>query len=337
MKTEMDALKAVRRDWSALGEIPEALRTPDVCLDACRQCGMALAAVPDAVLSPEICLAAVREDPAMLSLLPERLLTPDLVAEACAATDEEAPSPLRFVPDAVRSESVCLAAVRENGLALRFVPDAVRTPAVCMAAVQDNGRALCLVPEALRTEDLCREALRQSEHVRGDVPERLRAVLADAVREASYDRAWLGPSMWTLGEALECAGRDLGESLDGFFRDFILSGLASEFETGLPLCDGGCSGLELVQLVLEWRGETLPEDAGGDGPWLQEPSPEYRAGWALAWYQWKRNEPFMEILRDVSASEIVAMPELPCRKAALSAFGEALDALRTRRRCQNEN
>ncbi len=45
----------------------------------------------------------------------------------------------------------------------------------------------------------------------------------------------------------------------------------------------------------------------------------------------------MEILRDVAASEFVAMPELPCRKAALSAFGEALDALRTRRRCQNEN
>ena len=39
----------------------------------------------------------------------------------------------------------------------------------------------------------------------------------------------------------------------------------------------------------------------------------------------------------VSVSEIVAMPELPNLKANLPAFGDALDALRARRRCQNEN
>ena len=35
MKTECDALKAVHRDWSTLGEVPEALRTPEICLNAC--------------------------------------------------------------------------------------------------------------------------------------------------------------------------------------------------------------------------------------------------------------------------------------------------------------
>lgn len=97
---------------------------------------MSLVAVPELVLSTEIGLVAVSADPEALKLVPEWLLTPKLVAEACATADEEAPSPLRLVPESVR------------------------TSAVCMAAVQENGRAPSLVPEALRTEDLCRDALR---------------------------------------------------------------------------------------------------------------------------------------------------------------------------------
>ncbi len=152
--------------------------------------------------------------------------------------------------------------------------------------------------------------------------------MASTVREAAYDRAWLGPSRWTLGEALECAVHDLGMEADAFFRDFIVSGLVAEFELGLPICNGGCSGLELVQLVLEWHGEEMPEDAGGDGPWLPEPTLEYRTGWALAWYQWKKAESFEDIVRDIPVSEVVAMSELPWRKADLPSFGVALDALR---------
>ena len=143
------------------------------------------------------------------------------------------------------------------------------------------------------------------------MPTELRDALASTVREAAYDRAWLGPSRWTLGEALECAVHDLGMEADAFFRDFIVSGLVAEFELGLPICNGGCSGLELVQLVLDWRGEEIPDDAGGDGPWLPEQTPEHRAGWALAWYRWDRDEAFADILVDVPVSEISAMPELP--------------------------
>ena len=97
---------------------------------------MSLVAVPELVLSTEIGLVAVSADPEALKLVPEWLLTPKLVAEACATADEEAPSPLRLVPESVR------------------------TSAVCMVAVQENGRAPSLVPEALRTEDLCRDAVR---------------------------------------------------------------------------------------------------------------------------------------------------------------------------------
>ena len=148
------------------------------------------------------------------------------------------------------------------------------------------------------------------------MPAELRNALAGTVQEAACDRAWLGPSRWTLGEALGCAVRDLGESLDGFFRDFISKSPAPEFEDGQPICDGGCSGLELVQLVLDWRGEEIPEDAGGDGPWLPEQTPEHRAGWALAWYRWDRDEAFADILVDVPVSEIAAMPELPAGRPA---------------------
>ena len=48
--------------------------------------------------------------------------------------------------------------VRQYGLALRYVPEALRTPELCLAAVQQSGNALRWVPELLRTPELCRIA-----------------------------------------------------------------------------------------------------------------------------------------------------------------------------------
>ncbi len=126
MKTECDALEAVSKDWSTLGEVPEALRTPEICLKACRQCGMSLAVVPNDVLSPEICLVAVKADPTALTQVPDRLLTPALVAAACASADEVAPSPLR----------VMLGVHQEKG---RLFPRHARTSQTCHRGAAAQG------------------------------------------------------------------------------------------------------------------------------------------------------------------------------------------------------
>jgi hypothetical protein len=56
------------------------------------------------------------------------------------------------VPDALKTEAVCLAAVLKDHIALQFVPDAQKTEAICLAAVLKDRGALAYVPEAIRTE-----------------------------------------------------------------------------------------------------------------------------------------------------------------------------------------
>ena len=52
---------------------------------------------------------------------------------------------LRYVPDELKSEAVCVKAVESNGYALQFVPDALKSEAVCAKAVERNGYALQFV------------------------------------------------------------------------------------------------------------------------------------------------------------------------------------------------
>jgi len=46
---------------------------------------------------------------------------------------------LARMPEDLRTEAVCLAAVQTVGMALMAVPDVAKTEAVCMAAVEQDG------------------------------------------------------------------------------------------------------------------------------------------------------------------------------------------------------
>ena len=66
---------------------------------------------------------------------------------------------LQCIPEAMKTETLCLAAVQQDGEALRYVPEALKTEALCLAAVQQCGlAALHYVPSALATEDFCKKA-----------------------------------------------------------------------------------------------------------------------------------------------------------------------------------
>ncbi len=52
-----------------------------------------------------------------------------------------------MLPDALRTEDVCLEAVRENGKALKWVPDTLKTPALCLEAARCGPEALRYAPQ----------------------------------------------------------------------------------------------------------------------------------------------------------------------------------------------
>ncbi len=103
--------QAVLENWYCLEDVPEPLRTQELCTAAVRQNGCALEFVPWPMRTQELCEAAVRNS-----------------GEALAS-----------VPSSVKTEAMCMEAVKLDGLSLRDVPDRLKTPEMCLAALQEKG------------------------------------------------------------------------------------------------------------------------------------------------------------------------------------------------------
>lgn len=111
----------------------------------------------------------------------------------------------------------------------------------------------------------------------------------------AYNELYLNDAMNNLGDMVDFAVRDLGYDPDEFFGWFISSGIASKFEKGNPKYITGMSGFELAEAVLRETNVSYE---------IREPSHidfkgrEYWAGWILAYYQWKTNKRFEDIVKD---------------------------------------
>ena len=99
----------------------------------------------------------------------------------------------------------------------------------------------------------------------------------------AYDESYLYDAMVNLGDMFEYALCVQKYQPDRFNEQFIISGVASLFESGNPKYIAGSSGPELVNEVI-WRTEGTRLEYT---PNLStDKSPEYWSGWILAYYQW---------------------------------------------------
>ena len=88
------------------------------------------------------------------------------------------------MPESLKTEAICLAAVKTNGLMLKHVPEQFKTAEVCLEAVWNCYYALEYVPETLKTEKMCLAAVLEAGHALQYVPESLKtkAVCLAAVK-----------------------------------------------------------------------------------------------------------------------------------------------------------
>ena len=137
----------------------------------------------------------------------------------------------------------------------------------------------------------------------------------------AYAELYLNDAMRAMGEMLDYAVHDCGCDGDLFFAQFLASGVAEQFERGNPKFVGGMSGVELALEVFRRTTGQIPDvDASAYG----EKSPEYWAGWSLAYYQWESGMPFREIVsHGLTVSEVCSMYLL--HEADISKFAEAAD------------
>jgi hypothetical protein len=176
-KREEDALRANRAYWLArvedsgylaekdgdwLEEVPEDLKTAELCLAAVSKTGTALEWVPEELKTPELCMIAVttQDGPSYGKYYPLAI-----IGTVWA---------LQSVPDRLKTPELCMAAVKQNGRALSYVPEALKTEELCLAALQQDGRALLSVPDNLMTAEFCLAVVKNDAWAAQHVPENLR-------------------------------------------------------------------------------------------------------------------------------------------------------------------
>ena len=120
----------------------------------------------------------------------------------------------------------------------------------------------------------------------------------------AYDEIYIGSAQYILGHAVDFAVMSLNISPDMFGNVFATSSVSTQFANGNPRYVAGMNGCELARCVLE---ETHMTFTDTEDVMYLDTSPEYWAGWVLAFYQWYTNRSFMEILGAVPLSQIISM------------------------------
>ncbi len=123
----------------------------------------------------------------------------------------------------------------------------------------------------------------------------------------AYDELYIESAQNVLGHMFDFAINEVELDADEYVKIFLICPYSKQIEIGNPTFIAGKTGPEIVRMILEQSGyislvKTMPEDV-----MYIDRSPEYWAGWALAYYQWKRNYPFKYIFEAVTFSDLLKM------------------------------
>jgi DNA-binding transcriptional regulator YiaG len=108
----------------------------------------------------------------------------------------------------------------------------------------------------------------------------------------AYNETYLDDAMNNLGDMFDYAVNECDYDAEDFLNYFIISGVASSFGRGNPKYVAGVSGPELASEVIYRTFQTRPNI---EPAVVIEKSPEYWAGWIMAYYQWFTNQNFSDM------------------------------------------
>lgn len=123
----------------------------------------------------------------------------------------------------------------------------------------------------------------------------------------AYPSDYLNSAQRILGDMLDFAVNTYNIEIDPYFEMFTASDVSIQFQMGNPSYVAGKTGCELVKEVIRESGMHRKEHK--DIMYLDK-SPEYWAGWALAYYQWYSCRTFLKIHRAISLERMTEMYEV---------------------------
>lgn len=120
----------------------------------------------------------------------------------------------------------------------------------------------------------------------------------------AYDELYLSSAQNILGHAVDFAVMTLAIEPNVFGNALAVSASGKQFTQGNPRYVAGMNGCEFAREVL--NDVKISYSDAEDAMYLDK-SPEYWAGWVLAYYQWLADTTFMDILKAVSLDDIIGM------------------------------
>ena len=139
----------------------------------------------------------------------------------------------------------------------------------------------------------------------------------------AYKKTYLSGVMRNLAVMMDCGVHKYGYPIEEFYERFLASDVSRQFAAGNPRYLVGMSGAELADSVVEASGDTVLSE--NDGSYTV--SPEYWAGWVLAYYQWLSRRSFTYMhKKGLGINEVVAIYH-PLHEADLSRFAAAADSI----------
>lgn len=120
----------------------------------------------------------------------------------------------------------------------------------------------------------------------------------------AYSESYVSNAKDRLSAFFDYAINDCKFDPDWVASLFINTGFAEQFERGNPAYLVGMSGIELAQAVIL---QAYGEKSFVKPTYVENCTPEYWAGWALAEYQWYTGRRFQDIFERIPLSKIIAM------------------------------
>lgn len=148
---------AVTRRGESIFHLPKRYQTGDNWRKAVSSNPRVFQEMPESLKTPEICEVAVMGDVQNFSFIPKELQTPELALRVVKESDFT--GTLEAIPETCRSREVCLVAVKKNPDSLSFVPKEHLDREMCQTAIESPHfcRCSCLTGESIPEEFLDRE------------------------------------------------------------------------------------------------------------------------------------------------------------------------------------
>ncbi len=137
----------------------------------------------------------------------------------------------------------------------------------------------------------------------------------------AYNKSYLEDAMHNLGAMADYAVNCIGIYETEFWSRFTTSTVAARFSVGAPDIIAGHSGPELAIMVMQETGKGIEECNCS----ISISSPQYWAGWILAYYQWLRGYSFRELAQAGLDLKTVIDMFNPMHEADPSTFANLAD------------